>query len=253
MSSPGRLYFESRPMYLLYLDDAGSTKNPADSHVILAGLAVFERKPYWFSKKLDELAAQVWPDSPNTLEFRGNAIFAGRGKWRGIKKADRLAAYETALGYLRDSYETRLFGAAVNKAAISPNDPMEYAFEQMANRFDRYLERKHREGNNQRGLIILDESSYETSLQSLALEFRSEGHRWGQLHGLCDVPLFVNSKATRMIQYADLVAYALGKYYLKSDDTYFNLISSKFDNEGGVLHGLTHYAPEGPCGCFACN
>ena len=241
-------------MYLLYLDDSGAVKNAGDSHIVLAGLSVFERQTHWLSGRLNGLARELWPDSPDTLEFRGNAIIAGRGKWRGIDKADRLKAYETALGYLRDSPHVRLFAAAVNKTAISPDDPVEYAFEQMANRFDRYLGRLHNQGNTQRGLIIIDESSYETSLQILSREFRMEGHRWGQLYNLSDVPFFVNSLATRMIQYADLVAYAVGRYYLKSNDTYFNLISKKFDEEGGVLHGLTHYAPPGEsCGCFACH
>jgi len=240
-------------MHLLYLDDSGAVSNPADTHVILAGLAVFERKPHWLSNQLERLAQEIWPDSPHTLEFRGNAIFCGRGKWRGVDRQQRVDAYKTALGYLANSYDVRLFGAAVHKGTISPDDPMEFAFEQMANRFDRFLGRLHRQGDTQRGLIVLDESSYETSLQILAREFRMLGHRWGQLYNMAEVPLFVNSLATRMIQYADLVAYAVGRYYQKGDSTFFDLIAHKFDTAGGVLHGLTHYAPGGQqCQCFAC-
>ena len=46
-------------MYLLYLDDSGSVGNAADNYVILAGVAVFERLPYWFSQKMNGLAARV--------------------------------------------------------------------------------------------------------------------------------------------------------------------------------------------------
>ena len=46
-------------------------------------------------------------------------------------------------------------------------------------------------------------------LQSLAAEFKAVGHSWGVTHNLADVPLFVDSRATRLIQYADLVAYAM--------------------------------------------
>lgn len=49
-------------MYLLYLDDSGSADNPADRHVVLAGVALFERQPHWFSERLDALAQRVWPD-----------------------------------------------------------------------------------------------------------------------------------------------------------------------------------------------
>jgi hypothetical protein len=41
---PSRLFL---PMYLLYLDDSGSVRNAADRHIVLAGLAVYERQPHW--------------------------------------------------------------------------------------------------------------------------------------------------------------------------------------------------------------
>jgi hypothetical protein len=131
---------------------------------------------------------------------------------------------------------------------------MEYAFEQVCNRFDKFLGRLHLSGETQRGLIILDETIYETSLQVLAKNFRIDGHRWGKLYNLADVPFFVNSKATRLIQYADLIAYALRRYYEKGDSNYFDIILKKFDSEEGVLHGLTHYAPSGSgCNCMSCR
>jgi hypothetical protein len=100
-------------MYLLYLDDSGSVRNPEDRHIVLAGLAVYERQPHWFSSRLDTIAERVWPSNPQGLEFRGTDILAGKKHWKAV-----------------------LFGAVVHKAAISPNDPMEYAFEQVCNRFD---------------------------------------------------------------------------------------------------------------------
>lgn len=51
--------------------------------------------------------------------------------------------------------------------------------------------------DTQRGVIILDKSSYETSLQGLSREFRLDGHRWGQLHNIAETPLFVDSRATQ--------------------------------------------------------
>lgn len=241
-------------MHLLYLDDSGSVGNAEDTHIILAGVAVFERQPHWFSVSLDRVAERLWPDNPKGLEFRGADIYGGKKQWRGIGRDARLEAYRDALRILAQSNHVRLFGAAIHKASVSPEDPMELAFEHVSSRFDRFLGRLHKAGDTQRGLIVLDESSYETSLQSLAHEFRTEGHRWGQLYNLSDVPLFVNSKATRMIQYADMVAYALRRYYTKGDASLFDIIASRFDATGGVLHGLVHHlAPEHACNCFACR
>lgn len=241
-------------MYLLYLDDSGSVGNAADRHIVLAGVAVYERQPHWFSSRLDVIAERLWPSNPQGLEFRGADILGGKKHWRGIGKDDRTAAYREALTNVGSSTQAHLFGAVVHKAAISPRDPMEYAFEQVCNRFDRFLGRLHQAANTQRGLIILDKTSYETSLQGLARNFRTSGHSWGQLYNLADVPLFVDSRATRMIQYADMIAYAVRRYYENGDATYFDLISRRFDAVGGVIHGLTHFTPAGSgCNCAPCR
>lgn len=241
-------------MHLLYLDDSGAVANPADRHVVLAGLAVFERQTHWLSKKLDELAERIWPEDPFGLEFRGADMLGGKRRWRGIEREVRRTAFAEALGFLGASKFVRIFGAVVHKAAVAGEDPLEHAFEQICNRFDRYLGRLHHKGDTQRGVIVLDESAYETSLQSLAHEFRREGHRWGKLRNLSEVPLFVNSRATRMVQYADLIAYALRRYYEKGEGRWLEIVAERIDAEGGVLHGLTHRIPAGEaCGCLACS
>jgi hypothetical protein len=241
-------------MHLLYLDDSGSVGNASDRHIILAGLSVFERQAHWFSSRLDEIANRVWPQEPHALEFRGSDIFGGKKHWRGIDKAPRIKVYREALSVIGNSSRVSLFGAAIHKAAISPNDPMEYAFEQVCNRFDRFLGRLHKSANTQRGLILLDDSTYETSLQGLARNFRTVGHRWGQLYNLADVPFFASSKATRMLQFADLIAYAIRRYFENGEAAYLDLISHRFDSVGGVIHGLVLITPAGMgCNCLSCR
>ena len=241
-------------MHLLYLDDSGSVQNPADRHVILAGVSVFERQPHWLSRELDYIAAALWPDNPQGLEFRGADIRGGKRHWRGIARDDREAAYRSALSVLARSAHVRLFAVAVHKDAAAPADAMELAFEYACNRFDMMLGRLHVGGDTQRGLIVLDKSSYETSLQRLANDFRTIGHRWGRLYNLCDVPLFVDSRATRMIQYADMVAYAVRRYYEAGDATLFDIVSQRFDAVGGVAHGLVHVkSAEMECVCACCR
>lgn len=241
-------------MYLLYLDDSGSVGNEADRHIVLGGVALFERQPHWFSEGLETIARRLWPENPQGLEFRGSDVLGGKKHWRGIDSAVRTAAYAEALDLLGNSQQVHIFAAVIHKESVVPDDPMEFAFEQVCNRFDRFLGRLHKKGDTQRGLIILDKSSYETSLQRLAREFRDVGHRWGQLHNLSEVPLFVDSRATRMIQYADLVAHAVRRYYERGDSALFDRLSPRFDRVGGVLHGLVHYTPQGAaCACFACR
>ena len=243
-------------MYLLYLDDAGVVQDRNEKHFILAGIAVFERQAYWLQNALDDVAGTLGHPDPDALELHGNRILNGNGWWRKMRwRDDRRAVIRQGLGAAAKLAPGSwcLFGAVVDKRALSPQDPIAYVFEQLCNRFDRFLARMHYEGNTQRGLIVLDKSSQETRLQSLASEFRTLGHRWGVARNLADVPLFVDSRATRCIQYADLVAYAMWRKFERGDGEFFDGIARYFDGEGGAVHGLHHFKnPNDFCDCPVC-
>ncbi len=102
-----------------------------------------------------------------------------------------------------------------------------------------FLQRQFTRNNDrQRGLIIFDKASYETPLQSLASRFRSTGHRFGKVRNLSEVPLFLDSRASRLVQLADLIAYAIFRHLEHGDSRFFDRIQQRFDAEGGVCHGL---------------
>ena len=72
---------------------------------------------------------------------------------------------------------------------------MELAFEDLCSRFDLFLARLNRSGDDtQRGLIVLDKSTSETALQKMSVRFRTEGTRWGNIRNLTETPLFVDSR-----------------------------------------------------------
>ncbi len=227
-------------MYLLYVDDAGSIPNRNEKHFVLAGIAVFERQVYHLDLLLDELARNIVAEEPHRLEFHANEMQSGRNRWR------RLGSREVRREYICEALRTAeqlkgewaLFGIVVEKAAMPDEDVMDYCFEHRCSRFDQFLGRMHRRSNTQRGIIIMDESTKETRLQELAINFRRHGHRWGKLRNLVDVPFFVNSKATRLVQYADMVAYALWRAYEHGDHQFLDLIKARFDRAGEVVHGL---------------
>jgi hypothetical protein len=130
---------------------------------------------------------------------------------------------------------------------------MEIAFEDLCSRFDLFLKRVHATGDRQRGLIILDKSSYETSLQNMAKNFRSFGTRWNVIRNLADTPVFIDSKASRLVQLADHIAYAVFRRYEVSDASYFDIIANRFDEEDGRIHGLVHLHKNiANCMCVAC-
>lgn len=144
---------------------------------------------------------------------------------------------------------------AVDKQARSPEDPVEYAFEEICNRFNLFLGRLYHRGGKRdedkhKGLVVMDESTYEKTLQGLARDFRVNGTRWGHLRNLAEVPLFVDSRASRLVQLSDVMAWAVWRRYEYGDTRYLDRLAHRFDSEGGVLHGLVHYkAPHGHCNC----
>lgn len=237
---PTRLPFD--PMYILYVDDAGSVGNHEERHFVLGGIALFERHIERVEYALERVAAASGLPDPQTLELHGNQMLPGTKRWRALRSADArrnlIAEALEATAVLRGRWA--LFGAVIHKAAVSPRDPAEYAFEQLCSRFDHFLARTKQDGQAQRGLIVLDRSTKETRLQELATTFRRQGHSWGRLRNIVDVPYFVDSAATLAIQYADLVTYALWRRFEKNDAEFYGRICNKFDAVGGVVHGLLH-------------
>ena len=245
-------------MHLLYVDDSGSVENPQEKHFVLGGVAVFERGIYHVIQALDEVVEKFGlGGSAHDIELHGTDMYGGRcAPWRSLQRAERERFLLEALSVVRAQRSAvRLFGIAVDKAHVAPKDPVEYGFEEICNRFNLYIRRTSNRdaADRQRGLIIMDESHHEQPLQSLARHFRVNGTRWGRLRTLAEVPLFVDSRASRLVQLADLVAYALWRRFEHKDGRFFDPIVPHFDAEGGVIHGLVHYRQRAEaCYCPAC-
>ena len=241
-------------MYLLYLDGSGSVKNPTERHFVLAGIAVFERQIYHLISKVDSFVASLNLGDAQRVELHASVMANGsRAPWKGIVRRERLQIIESGLKMLNDAHNSvRAFAVVVDKRALD-GDPVEYAFEEVCSRFNHFLSRLWRDGDQQRGLLVMDESHYEQALQSLAQQFREGGTRWGSLRNMAEVPLFADSTAVRLIQIADLLAWAVWRRYEHGDTRYFDLTVRRFDREGGVLHGLVHRKdPRDDCHCPGC-
>lgn len=243
-------------MYLLYLDDAGSANNPNEEYLVLGGISVHESQVAWITKELDNLANSVG-QNPHDIEFHASEIFSQRNEpWRSFgNKDDVRGMIKSVLKILDRLYDTaRVFAYAIHKNSFPGQDPIKLAFEDLCSRFNLFLKRVNNSGDRHSGMIILDESSHETSLQSLARDFRQLGTQWGDIRHLCETPLFVNSKASRVVQLADHIAYAVFRYYNAEDAQYFNVFSHKFDQDNGVIHGLVHKQTfRSNCMCLACH
>jgi len=247
-------------VYILYLDDFGSVANPAEDYFVLGGVCVPETSIRWLSHQVECIAQEVAPADPGVVEFHASEIFGGRdGVWKTIPaKVDRIAIIKRVLKVLDNAYaDVVIFACAVHKRSFPAQDPVQMAFEDLSSRFDLFLRRKAASGESSpKGLIVVDKSSYESSLQNLTAVFRREGNKWGSyLKSICEVPMFVDSSASRNIQLADHIAYAVFRRYNAGDLTYYDCIEGRFDQDptSGVIHGLVHrQLYKRNCTCPAC-
>lgn len=246
-------------MHILYVDGSGTVGNPRDHHFVFAGLSVFERGIYHLIKETDDFVQSLGLGPADDIELHGSPIYAGKHPpWRSLRDRERREQIICdAISLIANQKRSvTLFAIVVEKSALKEDQsPLSYAFEELCNRFNLFLRRNYRKNNErQRGLIIMDETKHEGALQSLAREFRVNGTRWGKLRNLSEVPLFANSKVSRLLQLADLVAYATWRRYEHKDGRFFDALLCKFDQEGRILHGLVHRTSNRKaCYCPACQ
>jgi hypothetical protein len=232
-------------MYLLYLDESGAIADPEQRYFVLAGVCAFERTTHWIEQKLNDIAERFRPVDGHEIELHGSPMRSGREGWKRFPLSERLLAITDALigGIVAQSpMNVRLFGAVIDKSALNGQDPVEVAYEQLVHRFDLFLQRQYQKfGDAQRGLILFDKSSTERRIQTLAREFKYVGHTYGKTHNYAEVPVFLDSRSSRLIQLADLVAFALFRFHEYGDRQFYGIIQHRFDREGGVEHGLFRY------------
>lgn len=226
-------------MYLLYLDESGSTSEPQVSHFVLAGVSFFERSTHWVEQALNNVVGELTEGDIHEVELHGSPMFGGRGRfWRSMPRDIRTGAIKKALTVgIAENHAARVFAAVIRRNSTT-RDCVEHAFEEICMRFDLYLAAMHRKKNTQRGIIIFDKSSTENRIQNLARTFKYQGHEKGTIRNYAEVPLFLDSQASRLIQLADLVAYSIFRSYEYEDHQFFDIIKHKFERSGSTNHGL---------------
>lgn len=224
-------------MYMLYIDDSGSLTNPNDKCCVLAGFVVREDQNYWIQKNIDDLVTTHMGRSD--LELHGSPLRSGNGEWRRVPKAKREALFMATLNYIAKNYPQQfiLFGAVIKNQGDKVSEDL---FTQITSRFDKFLKRKYTKHQEPaRGIAIFDKMKQEKQFQVWSQIYQKIGNRWGEtLANFAEVPLFLDSKMSRSIQIADIVAYSIFRKYEHNDDTYFSVIENCFDKDSRTVHGL---------------
>lgn len=267
-------------MYLLFVDESGTH---GGSHpFVLGGLAIHEDDAERLQHDLDALIVTHLGRVPLSLEeYELHATELRNAKkpdvsstkpvsaWAGITRSQRLklldAAYELIVNFTPADPKLGhvLFGVVVERAFHQNWSELErerFAYEVLLAKFDVMLKTLRVQKNRpNRGLVIHDRRVVaERDIQAWTAGWRVAAERIGQLRNLADVPLFADSRATRLLQVADLISYAVFRRYnpQSKDARYFDKVWPLFHSESGVVHGCVHYTPsygKGSCDCQPCE
>jgi Protein of unknown function (DUF3800) len=262
-------------VYLLYLDESGT--HAGSPVFVLAGLALHEHDAWYLQRSLTAVLQAKLPPGFHERDFELHAAEIKeprRLRLRKRKKPKPPSPWEkigaaTRFSILRETYKNisefpcqdatyppAAFGAVVERGYA---DREERAYEEVLHRFDEMLTRQASAlGVRQRGIVIHDKRNVERDIQGWAEKWRRVAGRIGILHYLSDVPFFADSKATRLLQAADFVSWAVWRYFGLSsvDAEWITPLWHHFDGSDGQMHGLVHVHPgfaAGGCGCPPCT
>jgi Protein of unknown function (DUF3800) len=226
-------------VFLLYVDESGSALDPNSKFFVLAGVAIFERSTHWLDQHLTNIAARFDPIHPASVELHASPMRTGRDGWDAFHPNDRAQACADILHLLSDRQSRiKVFVSVVEKSLLPAQDILPHAFEKLAVAFDNYLIARHKNKQDaQRGIAIFDNSTYEQSIQALTRVFKHQGHADGYLRNFAEVPLFLDSKASRLIQLADSVAYWIYRRYAALDDRGYRMIEPHIHGFSGGKQG----------------
>ncbi|MEN0084599.1 MAG: DUF3800 domain-containing protein [Leifsonia sp.] len=252
-------------MYLLYVDESGVHDGPHP--FVLGAIAVHERDASRLQRRLEAALRSALPghDEVSELELHGSEIWnaPARSGWSAFDRTTRAtvlrAAYRalSAFAPTDPSRPLAAFGVIVDRTfrpRWSDDERERWAYEVLLRKFDAMVARK---SILEAGLVIHDRRRTEPRIQAWARRWRNEGE-WLRSPGrLAEVPLFADSRVSRLVQAADLVSYALFREYGNAlpDQTGAASIRSLFDSEDGRIHGLVHFSPgfgAGACDCIPC-
>jgi hypothetical protein len=241
----------------MYIDESGGDEPGSTNVFVLGGVVAFERVPFHVCSDADNIQQEFFPGTSTPVEFRASAVWNGNGEpWNSMALPERKKFMARMYDFIASREELTLFGIPMHKASFPSDHPIQRTCEEMAGHFDKYLENFEIEKphhGKQRGLMIFDQSKHEKTVQALMSQYRTTGASFGRIKRLAEVPLFTDSKITRMLQLADFVAYALFRSYEKSDNQFLNRLLKRFHQRAGKLHGLFHLTSKhDECYCPAC-
>lgn len=237
-------------MYLLYVDESGTAHDRNGQFFVLAGFSIFERQAHWLDSQIAHIASRFESYfGEHGCELHASPMFSGSDGWRQAATVpQRVQAVVDVLSLLNNKQTSvRIIASVIETTQITDkHNIIPMAFQDIAFTFDHSLRNIYSKYKNpQRGIMIFDKSSSERMIQELSHAAKHIGRGNDKLRNFAEVPVFVDSKASRLIQLADMIAYWIYRYYTAKDNRGFKLIEPYFLRDGARKIGLIeHISPE---------
>lgn len=265
-------------MYSLVLDESGT--HAGAPVLLVAGLAIHESDVRQLEENihqvLDGLLRPLGLDpydyeahagelkTPNHARRRPDGRMRPASPWVTIDSAVRLKVLDEVYEVIStwrpasEEFPTRMFGAVIDRRNKSQPKAERQAYEHVLHRFDEMLAIvSAASGVEQRGIVLHDRrDGYDKTVQDLAAKWqRATGP--SKIDRLVHVPVFADSRVSRLIQAADFISYALWRYYNNTEDAKLTpLWQLAGRGESGELVDVVHKCPEfgsKTCQCEPCT
>ncbi|MBA4379537.1 MAG: hypothetical protein C0393_02425 [Anaerolinea sp.] len=151
----------------------------------------------------------------------------------------------------------RLFAECVDKIHFDPSRTLqivdEQSFEQIVSRFEQYLQKICKTGQQCFGILIHDNNeTVAKKYTEMMKRFHQKGTLWTKVKNIIETPLFVDSQLTSMVQIADVCGYALRRYLENDEEELFNLVFQRADRKDITVVGVRHFT-KSDCTCKICS
>ncbi len=246
-------------MYLLYIDESGPSNS---DYFVVGGLLIHEQEVRPLANAVGGIADQL-PEGRRQLEFHAHHMRSGSGAWRRVpaplrrRLTDELA--ETVIAQsVKHNRPIRLLSVALHRPSNRHHDVIERAYEEFFARANGFLGRLANAGDLHRCIAISDETREKVYLQPLMRNWQAGGGTTGAnirpLTSYVEVPLFLDSEQSRLVQLADFVAHWVYRAYEHGDTSMLDRLLPAFDSDDQVIHGLVHLVRDyRTCDCAACG
>jgi uncharacterized protein DUF3800 len=245
-------------MYLLYADESGDLSDPSSDVLVIGGIAVHEDAVRPLAGAINERMNRfVGKDFAKRTELHAAQMRTGSREWNGISERKRHGLGSSLMRLVHkwehDPTQTKVQPFVIVMDRGHSQSPLETAYGELLYLFDEFLRDGRKRGLPHNGVLVADRSKYEKTLHAwveTARERRPAARRpRPRLHALVETPFFVDSKTTRLMQLADLVAHSFYRAYNAEDWAWAKILVA------GVLDPtrLVHFTSDRNCTCPACS